>query len=148
MRISITYLLFGIWIFAGCASPYKNQKGISFFGGYRDEEVSPGIYKVTFNGNGYTSLDRVRLCVMYRCAELTLERGYDYYAELDEPQIRSTLPTLFISPGGTMGTPSAHTQVAIIQMLKGTKPVDIPQAKNAKEVKAEIETVLFPGKKN
>ena len=146
MRVSIAYVVLGVLILSGCVSPYKRLAGISLFGGFKDEELSSGIYRVSFYGNGYTSLDRARLCVMYRCAELTLEKGCDYYQELDDEQIKSSLPTLIVSPGGTFGAPNSHHVVSVIRVFKGDRPAGDSTAKSASAVKAEIEPVLFPKK--
>ena len=40
-------------ILMGCATPYQ-PKG--FRGGYEEVEVKPGVYFLTFEGNGHTSL--------------------------------------------------------------------------------------------
>lgn len=147
MKNAIAGIFLIFLVFAGCVSPYKRQAGLSLFGGYKEESLAPDVYRVSFHGNGYTSLDRVRLCVMYRCAELTLEKGCDYYQELDDEQIKSSFPTLVVSRGNTFGNPSSHHTVAIIRVIKGERPDGAPTIRTAREVKAEIEPVLFPRKK-
>ena len=151
-------LLSGVlFLLASCATGYERQGGLPWSGGFKDEEVGPDVYRIKFQGNGYTSIDRARLCVMDRCAELTLEKGCDYYAELTAEQIRSSNPSLVVplavsaggsvSPGGAaFGTPSSPNVGTCIRIFKGAKPPDFPNAKNAAEVLAEIKTVLFPNK--
>jgi hypothetical protein len=62
-------------IAAGCATPYQ-QKGIA--GGYSDTRIGRDTVLISFKGNGYTSKERVQLYLLYRCAEVTRQYGYDY----------------------------------------------------------------------
>ncbi|MBF9263203.1 CC0125/CC1285 family lipoprotein [Paracidovorax cattleyae] len=47
-------------------------------GGYIDEKIDETHYRVKFDGNGSTSADRVWNFWLYRCAELTKEKGYTH----------------------------------------------------------------------
>jgi hypothetical protein len=60
----------------GCATPYQ-QRG--FRGGYSDARIGQDTVLVSFKGNGYTSKERVQLYLLYRCAEVTRQHGYDYF---------------------------------------------------------------------
>jgi hypothetical protein len=40
--------------------------------------------KVMFNGNGYTMASTIRKYFLYRCAELTLEKGFTHFVILNE----------------------------------------------------------------
>jgi|WetSurMetagenome_2_1015567.scaffolds.fasta_scaffold441285_1 hypothetical protein len=155
--LSVASLSIGLFLLAGCATGYEKQGSFPLSGGFKDEEVAPDVYRIKFQGNGYTSIDRARLCVMYRCAELTLEKGCHYYAELTAEQIRSSNPSLVVplavsgggsvSPGGAaFGVPSSPNVGTFIRIFKGAKPTDFPNAKSAEEVLAEIKPVLFPNK--
>lgn len=64
------------FVLTACATPY-GQKGLT--GGYTDVQIEPHIYKVTFDGNGKTSSDTVFNYWLYRCAELTKEKGYTFF---------------------------------------------------------------------
>ena len=59
---------------AGCATGY-GAMGLS--GGYQDAQLQPGIWRVGFYGNGYTTGETVQTYWLYHAAELTLEQGYD-----------------------------------------------------------------------
>ncbi len=59
-----------------CATPYQ-PKG--FGGGYEDVQIDETTFEVAFRGNGFTSAQRVRLMLLYRCAELTTQHAYDYF---------------------------------------------------------------------
>jgi hypothetical protein len=60
-----------------CATQYGRQ-GLG--GGYTDEKVDETHYRVKFHGNGYASSDRVWAFWIYRCAELTKEKGYTHFS--------------------------------------------------------------------
>lgn len=61
----------------GCASPYA-EHGLT--GGYRDTKIDDTHYQVRFDGNGYSSEERVWNFWLYRCAELTKEKGFTYFS--------------------------------------------------------------------
>lgn len=63
---------------SACATPY--QQNFGFGGGYTDEKIDETHYRVKFAGNGYASSDRVWAFWMYRCAELTKEKGFTHFS--------------------------------------------------------------------
>ena len=58
----------------GCATPYGSS-GIT--GGYSETQIDDATWRVSFYGNGFTTRETVQTFWLYRCAELTLEKGYD-----------------------------------------------------------------------
>ena len=60
----------------GCATPYQPQ---SLLGGLSETQLGPDVYKIYFNGNGFTSRQRAQDFVMLRGAELCLKSGYHYF---------------------------------------------------------------------
>ena len=65
----------------GCATPYQTT---GFRGGFSETQLDKNVFKVSFNGNGYTSRERTSDFVLLRSAELALENGYEYFAIIDE----------------------------------------------------------------
>ena len=135
----------GIWLMiSGCATPYRGP-----FGGCSVKEISAGIYEVSYSGNNFTSRDRARLAVMYRCAELTIEKGCDYFVEMTELEVKTTsapqTTTVIISPGALPSNafdaaiPAAPSARVVVKVFKGDKPADYPNAMNAREIQAEIQ---------
>jgi hypothetical protein len=61
---------------AACATPYGPS---GFTGGYSETKIADNVYTVAFNGNGNTSGDTVWNYWIYRCAELTLQKGYSAF---------------------------------------------------------------------
>ena len=51
-----------------------------FSGGYKERELEENKYIVSFFGNGYTSGQQVWNYWIYRCAELTLQKGFELFS--------------------------------------------------------------------
>jgi hypothetical protein len=67
-------------LLSGCATAYKPQGPM---GGYSDMQFDKNTIEVSFRGNGYTSQETVEHYLLYRCAEVTIEHGYDYFVMAD-----------------------------------------------------------------
>ena len=77
MRLKSATALVASALLTACATPYQ-QSG--FGGGYTDEKIDDTHFRVKFAGNGYASSDRVWAFWMYRCAELTQDKGYTHFS--------------------------------------------------------------------
>lgn len=84
-------LLLVVAMLAGCATGYQ-KRGLT--GGYSETRVDDSHYIVHFDGNGYASKDRVWYFWIYRCAQLTVEKGYAYFS-LEPVQTSMNKPTSF-----------------------------------------------------
>ena len=81
MRKALLGLFLAMFIIFGCATPYQRS---GFRGGYSDFRIDSNTFKVQFKGNAYTPRETVEIYALYRCAEVTLEAGYDYFILLSE----------------------------------------------------------------
>ncbi|WP_205701963.1 CC0125/CC1285 family lipoprotein [Pseudidiomarina mangrovi] len=63
-----------------CATSYQPN---SFSGGFEEIQLSPNVWSVTFNGNGYTRATAAEEMALLRSAELTLTNGFKYFAIVD-----------------------------------------------------------------
>jgi hypothetical protein len=59
--------LVGVIVLSSCATPYQKA---GFRGGYTNFETQPGVYYVSFKGNGYTSKETVIQYWHRRVAEI------------------------------------------------------------------------------
>ncbi len=91
---------FSLWFLSGCATSYQ-QKG--FTGGYSETQLAPDVFRVNFQGNGYTSSERAQDFALLRAAELSLERGFRYFALLDETDLHTRTNISYLQ--ATYGTP-------------------------------------------
>lgn len=69
-------IVLGLLVVAGCATPYQ-PRGSN--GGYADTRLDTSAFRVEFDGNEVTPRDTVITYLLYRCAELSVQAGYDYF---------------------------------------------------------------------
>ena len=67
------------------ATPYQplGVRGAQSSGGYFDQQIEANRIRVGFKGNSLTSRERVERYLLFRAAELTLQRGYDWFSAVD-----------------------------------------------------------------
>jgi hypothetical protein len=89
---------------SGCATSYQPE---GFTGGYSDFKFQDGVFRVGFEGNGFTGRNRAADFALLRSAEVALENGYSHFIILDNEsrieQSSYTTPTTSHTQG------SAHT---------------------------------------
>jgi hypothetical protein len=119
---------------SGCATSY-GARGDSG-GGFKDVQVDANTFRVSFLGNGFTKKDDVQTFTTYRCAELTLQKGFDYYIVVNTDNSATTAYVNQSYGSGVVGsTPvTSHTGAVTIKLFKGEKPKDDPNAYAAREV--------------
>lgn len=81
ISIQLTASCIALLLLSACATPYVKNAGGLFSGtGYQDIPIDSTTYRVVFYGShGGTSLELVDRYAFYRAAELTAEKGYDYF---------------------------------------------------------------------
>ncbi len=89
------YFLCFVFLLAGCAAPYQPRGHQS---GYTDKRIDDNTYIVNYLGDGTTDAERTWNFWMYRCAELTLEKGYVYFAILPRTRLTSETATPMLRP--------------------------------------------------
>lgn len=81
LRVGLLYsLCLGL---SACALPTPYQPAENGYG-FSEEEVQQDVMRVTFRGNEHTSVDVVEDYLLLRMADLTFNRGHDYFRILDE----------------------------------------------------------------
>ncbi|MFC1565671.1 hypothetical protein ACFL4B_01850 [Candidatus Neomarinimicrobiota bacterium] len=82
MKYLKLFILFLIVIFlANCSTPYQPKGAL---GGYSEEKILDNLYRVEFEGNQHSKLEKIQNYLMYRSAELTKEKGFDYFVIVSE----------------------------------------------------------------
>ncbi|MFW5659890.1 MAG: CC0125/CC1285 family lipoprotein [Oceanicaulis sp.] len=64
---------------AACAAPTPYQSAQTGAYGYDEQIIEADRFLVSFNGNTLTDRETVETFLLYRAAELTLERGSDHF---------------------------------------------------------------------
>jgi len=69
------------FILIGCATTYQEYGPR---GGYEAVHINDNIFKVSFTGNAFIGTRRSQDYALLRCAEVTLENGYNYFMIIDD----------------------------------------------------------------
>ena len=69
---------------SGCVTSYQKLTAFGFSGGYSDEDLGRDVYRIRFAANGFTSYETAQCFWLYRCAELTLQRGFQGFEILSD----------------------------------------------------------------
>ena len=78
----LKYSVFALCILiTSCSASYEPVGTYANFphGGYDDIRINANTAIVNFDGNRYTSQQKMRAFVLYRSAQVTLNNGYDYF---------------------------------------------------------------------
>jgi hypothetical protein len=110
-------------LLTSCATSYAPE---SFSGGFSDTQLSENVYRVSFQGNGFTHPDRTSDFALVRSAELTLRGGYRYFtigdsADRTQSMIvrtpTTTTANAYVS-GNTLYGTATTTGGALIPVIK------------------------------
>lgn len=74
------FVLAAVILLGACTTAYQ-ERGLT--GGFSDMRLSQDMYRVTFEGNGFTPSDRAADLALMRAAELTVEQGAEHFAIVD-----------------------------------------------------------------
>jgi hypothetical protein len=130
--------------------------------GYEDTPLDETTYQVTYHGDASLNAATVDRYALFRCAELTVEKGYDYFVVMD-----GTAQTGSISVPGSHQTHIEHdidpqsgkfVPVAVtttnmtsfqtvlksktIRLFKGSRPGDNPNAYDARSMVKVMGTTI------
>ncbi len=96
-------MLLGAALLNGCATGYHSVKDplLGWTGGFWEEPGPGELVVVGFGGNGYIAHEKVAVYLLYRCAELSREKGKPYfriYDSLPSAILDRPLNSAFVSP--------------------------------------------------
>ena len=111
---------------ASCATPYA-QSGLT--GGFDVQELRPDVFRISFQGNGYTSRETVQVYWLYRCAQLALEKGFNGFEILSDMQFVMRRP-----PMDDRDRPKLSSSVA---SLRTSMPVSADETSEVAEWRPE-----------
>lgn len=111
--------------------------------GYAETMIEPNRVQISYNGDTLTPRETVETYLLYRAAETTVQRGYDYFVvvahDTDEivryENLSGGRPRL---AGATFREVSRHTATADIVMFEGEKPPHIANAYDARAVQQAL----------
>jgi len=139
----------------GCstATPYQPFRHGE---GYGDQRIESNRFSIHFAGNSSTSRSTVETYLLYHAAELTLANGYDYFVTDERSTTADTryyqtfstgfgyywLPQSAFDIGTTSYPVTEFDAQADIVMFRGERPATNPQAFDARQVKANLESQI------
>jgi hypothetical protein len=146
---------------AGCGQPTPYKPATDGYG-YSEQQIEDNRYRVRFAGNDLTPADTVQNYLLYRAAELTLDKGYDYFTMADREVERSTVywgaadagwrsghltrwDDDYIGGGLTSYTAQPidrYTAYADIVMFEGAKPASDVNAYDARSVLRQLDPTI------
>ena len=99
MRTSITaarrWALLLVLTFGGCAlASATGYQPAGSDGGYSELQLAHDMYRVAFQGNTYTSQERVADMALLRAADLALAHGASYFVVLNQLRESRSFPNL------------------------------------------------------
>ena len=109
---------------SSCATPYA-QSGLT--GGFDVQELRPDVFRVSFQGNGYTSRETVQVYWLYRCAQLALEKGFSGFEILSDMQFVMQRPATD-DRDGPSGRPRLSSSVASLRTSIPVMPDEATEA--------------------
>jgi hypothetical protein len=153
----------GLLFLASCATKYAPVSNSFWTGhtGYSEIPLDNSTWQVTFCGNDQTTDDIVNRYALYRAAEITTQRGFDYFVVLDnndvaaltstvnhnntkqteiqhtvDPRTGKVIPVAVTTTSGssTVTTTAAHTVTKTVRMFAGVRPTDNPDAYDARSM--------------
>ena len=111
MRRTATALAAGLALSLGLAAcetatpyqPLAASNAVS--GGFTDQKLDEDHFRVTFAGNSLTSRETVETYLLYRAAELTVDKGFDWFEMAQRQTDRDTHAYVdsFYGPGYAWG---------------------------------------------
>lgn len=122
--------------------------------GYAEMQLEPNRVRVTYNGDTLTARETVETYLLYRAAETTLQRGFDYFvvtsANVEEDSHYEGMsgghPRL---SGASFREVSRHNAMADILMFEGDRPPQIANAYDARAVQQALQArVIQPSTTN
>ena len=134
-------LLFSV-LLAGCATQYGSRGVLG--DGYSEEDLGGDRWRVTFAANAFTPPEQIDTFLLFRCAELTVEKnsGYFLVVTIAENDVKPMQPDLIDAPSWASNAPQPagpkpkrkkRTEAVVIKIFK-TKPVGYPKAYDAREL--------------
>jgi len=165
MRLLIMAAMAALLAACATATPYQPRAGEGGYG-FTEQAIETNRLRITFAGNSLTDRETVETYMLYRAAEMTVERGFDHFIIADRGTDENTRlqgvggssfhrypfgyryfhPAWGWSPWHDpfWDAPESYREVtryeaaAEITMFRGAKPENNPNAFDARDVMSNL----------
>jgi hypothetical protein len=118
-------------LLGGCSGLHTNYGPIGLKGGYKEKQVSPGVWRVVGLGNGFSPQGFGMKMAMYRSAELIKAAGFSHVQIIDQKgKVR------YMGRGGAPAT--NYVGEELIMFVRGANSPQPPL-----ECRAKVSTACF-----
>lgn len=129
---------------AGPATVYQPTAVSKTHSGYSETQLDVNRLRVSFAGEAGTERETVETNLLFRAAEITLQRGYDYFVVVDhavdaktESQRKGPPLPPFLPKRTEEST--RFTSMSEILLYKGARPADQPSAYDARVLQTNLQ---------
>lgn len=128
---------------AETTTPYQPISQSWSHSGYAETQVDYNRLRVSFRGKSGASRESVETNLLYRAAELTLQRGFDYFVVVDHNvdaavEFESVGPPLPPIAPRHYQQETRYTATSDVMMFNGLRPLNAPAAFDARAVQANL----------
>lgn len=111
--------------------------------GYAETQIDTNRLRVSFRGKTGASRESVETNLLYRAAELTLQRGYDFFVVVDhnvdvQSEYSSVGPPLPPIAPRRYREETRYAATSDVMMFRGMRPPNAPAAFDARSVHANL----------
>jgi hypothetical protein len=111
--------------------------------GYAETMIEPNRIQIRYNGDTLTPRETVETYLLYRAAETTIQRGFDYFVVVahatdEESRYENLSGGRVRLAGATFREVSRHNATADILMFEGERPPFIANAYDARAVQQAL----------
>src|SRR5262249_49317328 len=111
--------------------------------GYSETVIDANRLRVSFRGDTGASRESVETSLLYRGAELTLARGYDFFVVVDhsvdaDVQMEAVGPPLPPIAPRRYRSETRYVATSDIMMFRGVRPLNAPSAFDARAVQNNL----------
>ena len=144
MRILLTTAAAALAAACATQAPTYQARSESSRYGYSEMQVQPNRLRISYNGDTVTPRETVETYLLYRSAESTLQRGFDYFIvvahDADENTRYDAMGGRPRLGGVSYREISNHTAMAEIIMFEGDTPPPLANVYDARIVVANLQS--------
>ncbi|MBX3663813.1 MAG: hypothetical protein KF804_15285 [Burkholderiales bacterium] len=112
---------------SGCVTPYqKDSPWNAVVGGYSDYRLDENTFVVSFRGGNPTPTANLGPYLLYRCAEVTAEAGFEYFQIVGQSSDQKVGTTVLPGYSTTHGSATGYVTGNTVQAFGSSQTTTIP----------------------